>query len=347
MSAHRAIMIGWPGSAWFAVLLGLLANVSIPAVAGSAPIEAAVPQTSWRVAPGDTVVVVARIENRGPTAVYLNGASCALAPDRPWGVDTSPFFVAAPAILAPFETYDGTLARIVVPANAAAGVTSIEIHLLGGAAEDEGAELAMVLGSISVNLPGCAPAITSGPTNAAVTEGQAAQFTIGVGGGPGTTFQWMKDGVALEDGGRVTGSHSATLQVVDCAPADSGYYTVSLTNTCGEAGSAPAHLAVQAVAGVEVELPRFVAIEAIAPNPTRSFDIIHWALPVRAAVRLEVFDVSGRRQRKLVDGVFPAGRHQVRWEGTDDRGTPLPAGIYLVRLSAAHKLVSRKVTLVR
>lgn len=347
MSTSRAIKVGWREARCLAVLLGVLASVSSPAMVRSDPIEAVVAQTSWRVAPGETVTVVARVENRGPTAVYLNGASCGLVPDQPWSVDTSPIFIAAPAILAPFETYDGTLARIVVPTDAAPGVTSLEIHLLGGAAEDTGDELAMLVVRVSVNLPGCAPAITAGPEDVAVTEGQGAQFTIDVGGGPGTTFQWMKDGVALEDDGRVTGSHSATLQVADCAPADTGYYTVGLSNACGEMGSLPARLTVQAVTGVEADLPRFVAIEAIAPNPTRSFDIIHWALPIRAAVRLEVFDISGRRQRKLIDGVFPAGRHQVRWQGTDDRGTPLPAGIYLVRLSAANRIVSRKVTLVR
>jgi hypothetical protein len=37
-------------------------------------------------------------------------------------------------------------------------------------------------------------------------------------------------------------------------------------------------------------------------------------------VQVAIYDVSGRRIRELADRVFPAGEHELRWDGTDDGG---------------------------
>jgi len=54
-----------------------------------------------------------------------------------------------------------------------------------------------------------------------------------------------------------------------------------------------------------------------------------------ARVRLDVVGVDGRRVRTLVDGVFLAGRHESTWDGRDDHGRAVPAGIYFARLQGA------------
>jgi len=52
-----------------------------------------------------------------------------------------------------------------------------------------------------------------------------------------------------------------------------------------------------------------------------------------AHVRLEVLDAAGETVARLADGVFPAGRHAVRWRGDDGAGGRLSPGLYTVRLS--------------
>jgi len=49
-------------------------------------------------------------------------------------------------------------------------------------------------------------------------------------------------------------------------------------------------------------------------------------------VRLVLYNLLGQKVRTLVEGVRSPGRHAVRWDGRDEAGHPLPAGIYLCRL---------------
>jgi len=50
-------------------------------------------------------------------------------------------------------------------------------------------------------------------------------------------------------------------------------------------------------------------------------------------VQIAIYDVAGRKVRDLADRVFPAGEHELRWDGTDDAGHPLGRGVYFVRSS--------------
>ena len=66
----------------------------------------------------------------------------------------------------------------------------------------------------------------------------------------------------------------------------------------------------------------------------------------RAGVqRLAVRDVQGRRVRRLTEGWSPAGSRVVAWDGRDDAGGRLPAGVYLVTLEVAGRTASQRVTL--
>jgi hypothetical protein len=61
------------------------------------------------------------------------------------------------------------------------------------------------------------------------------------------------------------------------------------------------------------------------PNPFTSK--VTFTLTTRGAGWLEIFDVAGRSVRRLA---FPAaGPAQLRWDGRDSRGMPVPAGIFL------------------
>jgi subtilisin family serine protease len=80
--------------------------------------------------------------------------------------------------------------------------------------------------------------------------------------------------------------------------------------------------------------PRSPRFSLVLPNPWRSTDSVHYALPTAAAVTLRVYDVRGRSVRTLVDTTQPARAHAIAWDGTDDAGRALASGTYFVRLQA-------------
>jgi hypothetical protein len=77
-------------------------------------------------------------------------------------------------------------------------------------------------------------------------------------------------------------------------------------------------------------------------NPLRPGAIITFATPRTGKVRLEVFDVAGRRVRVLQDGELSQGHHVLPWNGLSDRGESLPSGIYFARLETLAGVVTRK-----
>ncbi len=76
---------------------------------------------------------------------------------------------------------------------------------------------------------------------------------------------------------------------------------------------------------------------AARPNPTRGATRIHFELQRPETVSLYAYDLQGRLVRHLLEPTpMGAGRHEARWDGYDDRGIRLPAGLYLVHLIAGH-----------
>ncbi|MBI5171027.1 MAG: Ig-like domain-containing protein [Candidatus Eisenbacteria bacterium] len=88
------------------------------------------------------------------------------------------------------------------------------------------------------------------------------------------------------------------------------------------------------------------ALGESAPNPVRTGCRIPFALPSRARVQLAIYGVDGRCVRTLVDGTMEPGRHDVTWDGRDDRGAGVDAGIYFVRLAAGERSLSRKLVVI-
>ncbi len=68
------------------------------------------------------------------------------------------------------------------------------------------------------------------------------------------------------------------------------------------------------------------------PNPFNLSARISFALPQDADVDLAVFDLMGRQVSELVQGPYPAGRHEVLWNGRNAAGAELSTGAYIIRL---------------
>jgi len=84
----------------------------------------------------------------------------------------------------------------------------------------------------------------------------------------------------------------------------------------------------------EEEQVREFRLHQNMPNPFNPMATIRYKVPAEGGdVLIEVFDVSGRRVRTLVDGRCDAGSHEVTWKGRDESGRRVSSGIYFYRLT--------------
>jgi hypothetical protein len=88
-----------------------------------------------------------------------------------------------------------------------------------------------------------------------------------------------------------------------------------------------------------------MALDPNWPNPfsaATSGTTIRYRLPTDSRVRLEVFNITGRRLAVLVNKEMPAGEHKVAFEGFG-----LAGGVYIYRLIANGDVITRKMLMVR
>jgi YVTN family beta-propeller protein len=76
------------------------------------------------------------------------------------------------------------------------------------------------------------------------------------------------------------------------------------------------------------------ALERAFPNPFHERTSLRFSLERSpTAVRIDVFDVQGRRVRTLLDRTMTRGTHLAGWDSRDDRGRLVAAGAYFARLT--------------
>ena len=85
-----------------------------------------------------------------------------------------------------------------------------------------------------------------------------------------------------------------------------------------------------------------------APNPARGgMTSVSYATTRSGQVSLRIFDAQGRTVRTLVQGELAAGAHQAVWDGSDDRGAQVGAGVYYYRLFTPEGMRTRSIAVVR
>ncbi len=89
-------------------------------------------------------------------------------------------------------------------------------------------------------------AITQQPNDQTVTAGQTAVLTVTATGSEPLSYQWRKNQQPLSDGGRISGSTSASLTIAEANPDDAGAYDVVVSNAAGSKTSRAASLMVTA-----------------------------------------------------------------------------------------------------
>jgi len=94
-------------------------------------------------------------------------------------------------------------------------------------------------------------------------------------------------------------------------------------------------------------LPRPFALQQNYPNPFNPQTKLGFSLAERSWVQLVVYDVRGRQVRRLLDEVRGPGQHWVSWDGRDDGGAAVAAGVYFAAIQAGEQAATRKMVLVK
>ncbi len=85
----------------------------------------------------------------------------------------------------------------------------------------------------------------------------------------------------------------------------------------------------------------------IVPNPFNSSTKFRYVLPKRGFVTITIYDIKGRRVRRLLARVQGVGRQVARWDGTNERGIGVSSGVYFARVETQYGSATRHLTLIK
>jgi len=84
-------------------------------------------------------------------------------------------------------------------------------------------------------------------------------------------------------------------------------------------------------------------LELMAPGLVRNSTTIRFSVANGGYGKLNVFDMSGKLVKTLVNGNVNAGNHSVVWNRTDNRNEKVSGGVYFYKLIVGNETVTRKI----
>lgn len=94
-------------------------------------------------------------------------------------------------------------------------------------------------------------------------------------------------------------------------------------------------------------IPQDYALEQNYPNPFNAGTVIRFMVPTDGNVKIDVYNILGRKVRTLVDEFRVAGTHQTDWDGHSDDGVEVSTGVYFYRITADRFTNTRKMVLLK
>jgi len=102
------------------------------------------------------------------------------------------------------------------------------------------------------------------------------------------------------------------------------------------------------ITGIEEKATPEIASLVCFPNPFNTSTTIRFSIPVRGNVRVEVYNLLGRKVVDLMENrVLPSGNHMLYWNAKDHSRRTLPSGIYSIFLITNKHRITRKVILIK
>jgi hypothetical protein len=83
------------------------------------------------------------------------------------------------------------------------------------------------------------------------------------------------------------------------------------------------------------------------PNPFNPSTTLSYTIPEIGNVKVEVYDVTGKKIKTLFNGVQEAGYNYIRWNGDNDFNSPVGSGLYFYTVQTLHGILSSKMILIK
>jgi len=104
---------------------------------------------------------------------------------------------------------------------------------------------------------------------------------------------------------------------------------------------------IQNLSLINISLPNQVELYQNYPNPFNPVTTLRYDLTQRANVLLTVYDIMGKQVRTFDRGEENPGIKSIVWDGADDFGNPVSAGIYLFQIQTGDFTQTRKMILLK
>jgi len=169
-----------------------------------------------------------------------------------------------------------------------------------------------------------------------------------------TVYFYISDGYEDEAGVVLEPGEVDTVEFVDWDALTLGTFVVRCTvDLVGDENPANDQLVdsvtVSPVTGAEegrTARPVF-ALAKTLPNPFNRATAVRYSLARPGMVDLSVYNAAGTLVRKLVASPAEAGWHTATWNGRDNDGRLVSAGLYILRLEAGDRTATQKLVLQR
>jgi hypothetical protein len=173
-------------------------------------------------------------------------------------------------------------------------------------------------------------AVTSVDLHLSVDGGVTFPFTIVTGEANDGAYTWsVTDTATTQARVRVVASDANFQTAVDASDAD---FTITLAPTNTDAAAS---------------IPSRLFVGPNVPEPFTTNTRVRFGIPSATDGELAVYSVEGRRVKRLASGAMAAGIWERVWDGRDDAGRAVPAGLYFLKLSTAAGDVTHRMTFVR
>jgi len=96
-----------------------------------------------------------------------------------------------------------------------------------------------------------------------------------------------------------------------------------------------------------IAVPKEFALQNNYPNPFNPATTIQYDIPIDVEVLLVVYDILGRHVKTLINTTQTAGYKSIKWNGTNDQGQMISAGVYFYHLQTNGYSKVRKMLLLK
>ena len=94
-------------------------------------------------------------------------------------------------------------------------------------------------------------------------------------------------------------------------------------------------------------IPDVFALHNNYPNPFNPITNIKYDIPEVSDVRIDIYNIAGKKVRTLVSREHQPGRYKIQWNATNEFGSPVATGMYIYKIQAKDFVSVKKLLLMK